>query len=212
MASRIKKLSSDARDLATLGVELRVGDEPLSGSARMLTNHSLARSKIHHEPLCSILAECAAQGCEIIGELELAARHCPAPIIAVTGTKGKSTTVKLISEMLQAAGLNAIRCGNTGIPLIAELPNLSPESWAIVEVSSFQLEKAPFFKPNVAVCSTLLPDHQDYHTSLEQYWGTKLKLFANQQAGDSAIFNADDARVQELVSGKLGLGRVPANN
>ena len=114
--------------------------------------------------------------------MELAARHCPAPMIAVTGTKGKSTTVKLITELLQACGQKALRAGNTGTPLIAELPQLSPDSWAVVEVSSFQLERAPTFKPHIAVLLNLLPDHQDYHTSLDQYWQTKLRIFAHQKS------------------------------
>ncbi len=197
------ELSDEARDLQTLGIELRVGNETFPGLEECALIVLSPGLKVHHEPLRSILEKCAKNGCEIVGELELAARHCPAPMIAVTGTKGKSTTVKLISEMLQSCGLNAIRCGNTGIPLIAELPNLSPQSWAIVEVSSFQLEKAPTFKPRVAVLLNLLPDHLDYHPSLEQYWTTKLKLFANQKAGDTAIFNVDDANVQALISNKL---------
>ena len=197
------QLSDEARDLEDAGVELRVGDASFPGLNECSLIVLSPGLKLHHEPLRSILEDCQSRGCEIIGELELSARHCPAPIIAVTGTKGKSTTVKLISEMLQSCGLNAIRCGNTGVPLIAELPNLSPESWAIVEVSSFQLEKAPTFKPRVGVLLNLLPDHLDYHTSLEQYWTTKLKLFANQSQGDTAILNVDDVKVQDLVSSKL---------
>ena len=199
----LEELSEDARDLEKIGVELRAGDANFAGLEQCSEIILSPGLKVHHEPLRSILENCAAHGCEIIGELELSARHCPAPIIAVTGTKGKSTTVKLISEMLQSCGINAIRCGNTGVPLIAELPNLSPQSWAIVEVSSFQLEKAPTFKPRVGVLLNLLPDHLDYHTSLEQYWTTKLKLFANQNQGDSAIFNVDDINVQKLLSSKL---------
>ncbi len=201
----LEELSPEARNLEKIGVELRAGDANFAGLQQCSEIVISPGLKIHHEPLRSILENSAARGCEIIGELELSARHCPAPMIAVTGTKGKSTTVKLISEMLQACGLNAIRCGNTGVPLIAELPNLSPESWAIVEVSSFQLERAPTFKPRIGVLLNLLPDHLDYHTSLEQYWTTKLKLFANQKKGDTAIFNVDDVNLQKLVSSKLNI-------
>jgi UDP-N-acetylmuramoylalanine--D-glutamate ligase len=203
-------LSPDALALENEGVELRLGDH---GYAGLLDCSLIVLSpglKIHHEPLFSLLAECEMRGAEIIGELELAARHCPAPMIAVTGTKGKSTTVKLISELLNAAGVKAVRAGNTGVPLIAELSSLTPDSWAIVEVSSFQLEKAPTLKPRIAVLLNLLPDHQDYHTSLDQYWDTKLKLFSHQGAGDTAIFNQDDAatseRVVELTESLLAQG------
>jgi UDP-N-acetylmuramoylalanine--D-glutamate ligase len=161
--------------------------------------------KLHHEPLRSRLAACAAGGAEIIGELELAARHCPAPMIAVTGTKGKSTTTQLIRELLEACGIAAVRAGNSGVPLIAELANLSPNSWAIVEVSSFQLETATTLKPRIAALLNLLPDHQDYHPSLQQYWETKLKLFRHQNADDIAVFNSDDVNIQRWQRGELNL-------
>ncbi len=208
----LEQLSDEARALQTLGVELRAGEpllqpqhfgiaprpnEPLLSGIEQCSLVVLSPGlKIHHEPLRSLLEQCEARGTEIIGELELAARHCPAPIIAVTGTKGKSTTVKLIEEMLRACGVDAIRAGNTGTPLVAQLPHLSPQSWAIVEVSSFQLERAPTFKPRVAVLLNLLEDHQDYHPSLEQYWATKLKLFTHQGEGDKSIFNFDDERTK----------------
>lgn len=189
------ELSDEARSLSTLGVELRVGKHEYSGLEACELVVLSPGLRIHHSPLKEVLARLENKGVEVIGELELAYRFCPAPIIAVTGTKGKSTTTKLIAEMLTACGINAIRAGNTGIPLIAELPNLSADSWAVVEVSSFQLERAPTFRPRVGVLLNLLEDHQDYHTSLEQYFATKLKLFANQKIGDRAVFNIDDARV-----------------
>jgi len=197
----LSELSDEARALAPSGVELHTGAHDFAGLEECDVIVLSPGLKIHHEPLRSILERCAARGTEVIGELELAFRHCPAPIIAVTGTKGKSTTVKLISEMLQSCGENAIRAGNTGIPLIAELPNLAADSWAVVEVSSFQLERAPTFKPRIAVLLNLLADHQDYHPTLEQYWATKLKIFANQDGQGTAVFNVDDNRVAALLDG-----------
>jgi UDP-N-acetylmuramoylalanine--D-glutamate ligase len=195
-----EELSDEARALQELGVELRVGPGHNFAGLDECTLIVLSPGlKIHHEPLKSVLARCEARGAEVIGELEMAARHCPALMIAVTGTKGKSTTVKLIEEMLRACGIDAVRCGNTGTPLIAELPRLSPQSWAVVEVSSFQLEKAPTLKPRVAVLLNLLEDHQDYHPSLEQYWATKLKLFANQDGNDAAVFNCSDAKTEDFA-------------
>jgi len=195
----LESLSAEALALRDAGVELCAGDHSFAG---LETSDTIVLSpglKLHHEPLLSVLAAAEARGAEVIGELELAARNCPAPIIAVTGTKGKSTTVKLIAEILQECGVDAVRAGNTGIPLIAELSNLSEESWAVVEVSSFQLERAPTFRPRIAVLLNLLEDHQDYHPTLEQYWDTKLKLFANQAAGDTAIFNLGDRRVRNIL-------------
>ena len=162
----LNELSDEARSLAQLGVELRTGAHGYRGLEECSTIVLSPGLKIHHEPLKSVLAKCEARKAEVIGELELAARHCPAPMIAVTGTKGKSTTTKLIHEMLLACGLKSVRAGNTGIPLIAELPQLTPDSWAVVEVSSFQLERTPTFKPRIAVLLNLLPDHLDYHPTL----------------------------------------------
>ena len=191
----LDQLGPQVRELEELGIELRTGDHGFAGLEECATIVLSPGLKIHHEPLLSVLAECELRGAEVIGELELAARHCPAPMIAVTGTKGKSTTTKLIHEMLLACGLQSVRAGNTGIPLIAELPQLTPESWAVVEVSSFQLERAPTFKPRIAVLLNLLPDHLDYHPTLEQYWNTKLKIFAHQDLVDIAILNVDDPNV-----------------
>lgn len=200
-----EQLGEEAAVMEKLGIELRLGNADFPGLKECSLIILSPGLKVHHEPLFTQLAECAAEGAEIIGELELAARHCPAPMIAVTGTKGKSTTTKLIAEMLRAAGIEAVRAGNTGIPLIAELPNISPESWAVIEVSSFQLEYAPTLKPRIAALLNLLPDHQDYHTSLEQYWSTKLKLFSHQNADDTAIFNADDENTNRWRDGALKL-------
>jgi UDP-N-acetylmuramoylalanine--D-glutamate ligase len=199
----LSALPDEARKLQNVGVELKLGEHEYAGLQKADLIVLSPGLKLHHEPLKSLLESLDRRHVEIIGELELAARHCPAPMIAVTGTKGKSTTTKLIAKIIEACGENAVRAGNSGIPLIAELPKLTPQSWAVVEVSSFQLERAPTFKPRVAVLLNLLADHQDYHTSLEQYWQTKLKLFAHQNAGDVAVFNGDDARVREVFEGKV---------
>jgi len=186
-------------DLEKAGVELVLGDHGFAGIEECDLVVLSPGLKVHHRPLCDVIAAAEARGAEVIGELELAARFCPCPMICVTGTKGKSTTVKLIAEMLQSCGLDAIAAGNTGTPLISVLPDLAVKSWAVVEVSSFQLEKAPTLRPRIAVLLSLLEDHQDYHPTLEQYWETKLRLFAHQGLGDTAIFNGDDPRVRAYL-------------
>ena len=191
------ELSDEALELERDGVQIHAGEHNFDGIEAADLIVLSPGLKVHYEPLQSVIAQAEARGALVIGELELASRFCPCPMIAVTGTKGKSTTVKLITEMLRACGIDAHSAGNTGTPLIEMLPQLTPDSWAIVEVSSFQLEKAPTFKPKIAVLLSLLEDHQDYHPTLEQYWETKLKLFANQDGKDVAIYNADDVRVFE---------------
>ncbi len=193
------ELSPDALELENLGVELVLGGHNFAGIEKCDLIVLSPGLKIHFEPLKSVIEAAEARGSEVIGELELASRFCPCPIIGVTGTKGKSTTTKLITEMLQACGVDAISAGNTGTPLIEILPLLKPESWAVVEVSSFQLEKAPTFRPKIAVLLNLLEDHQDYHPTLEQYWGTKSKLFINQTEEDFAVFNLDEGRVESVA-------------
>lgn len=198
----LEELGLEARRLLGLGVELKTGKHEFAGIDKCSTIVLSPGLKIHQEPMKSLLLEAESWGTEVIGELELAYRFCPAPIIAVTGTKGKSTTVKLIAEMMAACGAKVIRAGNTGVPLIAELYDLDEDSWAIVEVSSFQLERAPTFRPRVAVLLNLLPDHMDYHPTLFQYWSTKLKIFSNQAGKDCAIFNVDDLAVADLAHGQ----------
>ncbi|BCM90774.1 UDP-N-acetylmuramoylalanine--D-glutamate ligase [Abditibacteriota bacterium] len=191
-------ISPQILELEAAGVELQLGDHNFVGIEKCDLVVLSPGLKVHFEPLKSVIERVEASGGEVIGELELASRFCPCPMIGVTGTKGKSTTVKLITEMLRACGIDAISAGNTGTPLISILPELGASSCAVVEVSSFQLEKAPTFKPRVAALLSLLEDHQDYHPDLEQYWETKLKLFANQGEGDVAIFNVDDPRVEAM--------------
>ncbi len=194
-----ENLNDDVLGLEQSGVELKLGEHGFEGIETCDLIVLSPGLKVHFEPLLSVINQAEARGVEVIGELELASRFCPCPIIGVTGTKGKSTTVKLITEMLRACGLDAIAAGNTGTPLISVLPQLSAESWAVVEVSSFQLEKAPTFKPRIAVLLSLLEDHQDYHPTLEQYWGTKIRIFNNQTENDFAIFNCDDGRVESVA-------------
>ncbi len=127
------------------------------------------------------------------GDLELAYRSLPVPIVAVTGTNGKSTTVRLIEAMLRAGGLRARAAGNIGdaaLGLVGEALDI-----AILEVSSFQLEAVDSFHPRVAVILGCTPDHLDRHGSFERYLAEKLRIFSRQEASDVAIVNADDASV-----------------
>lgn len=131
-------------------------------------------------------------GIPIWSELELAGRFIHEPMIAVTGTNGKTTTTSLIGHIFEKAGINVGVAGNIGIPLIQKVEqNVQVEYW-IVEVSSFQLERIQRFRPQIAVFLNLTPDHLDRHGDSETYGLVKARIFANQNSGDFAVPNLDD--------------------
>jgi UDP-N-acetylmuramoylalanine--D-glutamate ligase len=132
------------------------------------------------------------RGVEIIGELELAWRWIRGRVIAITGTKGKSTTTTLVGRMLAAGGHHALIGGNIGVPLSAQVDTSTPDTIHVVEVSSFQLETTTTFRPWIAVWLNLADDHLDRHRSLDAYVSAKARVFANQTSGDWAVLNADD--------------------
>jgi len=134
----------------------------------------------------------------IIGEIELAYRLCKAPIIAVTGTKGKSTTTALLGHLLRGCGLEVRVGGNIGNPLIGEVQGVGPDAWVVAEVSSFQLETIRAFKPRVAVLLNLSPDHLDRYHSMEEYAEAKYRICANQSLTDWFVGNLDDPAVRSL--------------
>lgn len=145
---------------------------------------------------------------EIIGELELASRWLKGRIIAVTGTKGKSTTTTLIGRMLTAAHRTAAIGGNIGVPLSTQVDSSTPETLHVVEASSFQLETTTTFKPWMAVWLNLADDHLDRHPSFDAYAAAKARIFANQTPTDWAVVNADDAAVMRYGL-KTAATRVP---
>ncbi len=134
----------------------------------------------------------------VFGEIEVAFRLCKAPIIAVTGTKGKSTTTALIGHLLRECGHVVHVGGNIGNPLINEVLDAGPEDWVVAEVSSFQLETIRSFKPRVAVLLNIAPDHLDRYHSMDEYAEAKYRIFANQASGDFFVGNLDDARIASL--------------
>lgn len=132
------------------------------------------------------------RGVEIIGELELAWRWVQGRVIAITGTKGKSTTTTLVGRMLAAAGRKVLVGGNIGVPLSAQVDESTPETVHVVETSSFQLDTTTTFRPWIAVWLNFADDHLDRHPTVEAYASAKARIFANQTAEDWAVVNADD--------------------
>jgi UDP-N-acetylmuramoylalanine--D-glutamate ligase len=134
----------------------------------------------------------------VLGEIELAYRLCKAPVVAVTGTKGKSTTTALVGHLLRGCGLSVRVGGNIGNPLIKEVREAGPDDWIVAEVSSFQLETIRAFKPRVAVLLNILPDHLDRYHSMEEYAEAKYRICANQSMMDWFVGNLDDPRIRAL--------------
>jgi len=141
-------------------------------------------------------ARWAGRARRVWGDIELCYRALPIPIVAVTGTNGKSTVVRLIEALARATGMRARAAGNVGIPALDLVGQ--PLDLAILEVSSFQLESVEQFRPRTALLLNLTPDHLDRHRDVDGYLAAKARIFARQQATDHAILNGDDPRVREL--------------
>jgi len=138
------------------------------------------------------LVQARALGETVIGEVELAAQFYPGAIVAITGSNGKTTTTTLTGEILAAGGLATAVGGNIGTPAISLVEKATPETTAVLEISSFQLETIQTFHPKVAVVLNVSPDHLDRHRTFEVYVNAKARIFENQQKEDFAVLNADD--------------------
>jgi UDP-N-acetylmuramoylalanine--D-glutamate ligase len=146
----------------------------------------------------SFLDEARRSGVSIIGELELASRWLRGRVIAITGTKGKSTTTTLTGLMLDAAGFRTRVAGNIGTPLSAHVNDSTADTLHVVEASSFQLETIERFHPWIAAVLNLSPDHLDRHPTEAAYAGAKARIFENQTRDDWAVVNADDEGARAL--------------
>ena len=170
-----------APDLVALGVDVRGGCvDPIADVALVVKSPGVPGDAPQ-------VAAARVAGAEIISEIELAARELTNPIIAVTGTNGKTTTTELAAHLLRAAGRPAIACGNQGLPLASLVDAVDPATWLVVECSSFQLEDVVRFHPRAAVVLNLTPDHLDRHASMDAYRAAKLRIFAAMTADDVAI-------------------------
>lgn len=127
----------------------------------------------------------------IISEMELGFRYCKGRIIAITGTNGKSTVTTLIGEILKDGGLHTVVCGNIGNSLCGEIGRIKSETWVVLEVSSFQLERIKDFKPHIAIMLNVTDDHLDRYSKFSDYFKEKLKVFQNQDGSDILLLNRD---------------------
>ena len=198
------ELQTELNALAGLPIQYRLGGQNiawLEGVELVVPSPGVPMDNI-------ILQEARRRGAEIVSEIELAYRVLSLPLIAITGTNGKSTTTTLIGEILKANGTKAFVGGNLGAPLIGCASG--HWDWGVVEVSSFQLEWVQSFRPRVAVLLNLTEDHLDRYPDLAAYGRAKQRIFAAQERDDIAILNRDDPRVwpmrQQLRSKLVSIG------
>jgi UDP-N-acetylmuramoylalanine--D-glutamate ligase len=186
----------EAAGLEVRGIEVRLGphDADRFAAADLIV---LSPGVPLRQPA---LDRAARAGVPIIGEVELASRLLRGRVIAITGTKGKSTTTTLVGRMLAAAGLCGTVAGNIGSPLSARVEASTDDTIHVVEVSSFQLETTVAFHPWIAALLNLSADHLDRHASLGEYAQAKARVFANQGDGDWAVVNADDGPAMDLAA------------
>lgn len=185
----------EAASLQTFGVALELGGHGLETFA---TADLVVLSPGVRPDQPAVMAA-RNRGVPVIAEIELASRWLQGRVIAITGTKGKSTTTALTGRMLEEAGFKVTVGGNIGNPLSAQVPESTPDTLHVVETSSFQLEQIDTFHPWIAVMLNFSPDHLDRHPDVASYAAAKGRIFENQDAGDWAVINADDPAVLELA-------------
>ena len=186
------KLGALAEELEAAGAKLQLGD----GYLQNLSQDVIFRTP-GLRPDVPELEAARAKGSTITSEMEVFFEVCPCPIIAVTGSDGKTTTTTIIAQLLRAAGHTVHVGGNIGHPLLAEAGSIRPTDWAVLELSSFQLMTMTR-SPHIAVLTNLAPNHLDVHKSMEEYIWAKENIFRHQQPGDIAVFNLDNAITREL--------------
>ncbi len=140
-------------------------------------------------------------GAAVVGEVELASRYLKGRLVGITGSNGKTTTTKLIGELLKNSGVTVQVGGNIGKPLISLVESSVDEGWTVVELSSFQLETIAEFHPTVAIVLNVTPNHLDRYESFNDYAAAKHRIFKNQEPGDVAILNESDEVVASWAKG-----------
>jgi len=143
-------------------------------------------------PEHELLTQARSQNIQVSSLVELFFALCPAPILGITGSAGKSTTTSLVGDIFAAAGRDVFVGGNIGRPLLGQLVHMSRSSWVVLELSSFQLEPL-HVSPHIALVTNVTPNHLDRHPTMEAYWAAKGQILAHQSPSDWAVLNADDA-------------------
>ena len=195
MLTDLRHEIADERRLREAGVALELGEHRES-SLRGADLIVLSPGVPSRQPA---IEAARAAGVPVIGELELASRWLRGRIVAITGTKGKSTTTTLAGRMLEAGGHRVLVGGNIGHALSAQVDDSTEDTIHVVEASSFQLESADTFAPWIAVLLNFSPDHLDRHASVEEYGLAKARIFEHQSRDGWAVLNADDLATLTLA-------------
>jgi UDP-N-acetylmuramoylalanine--D-glutamate ligase len=206
-----KELGDAGNTLRQLGVRLETG---LHRAASFQNADLIVISPgVSHtiEPI----VQARDQGIPVIGEVELASRFIKEPIIAVTGTNGKTTTTEMLGHMLKDSGLKVFVGGNIGNPLIEYVAKKEPAQIVVAEISSFQLDTIATFRPRVSVLLNITADHLDRYPNFEAYADSKFRIFKNQQGEDVAVLNGSDpmirAKTKRIKSQRLFFPSAAAN-
>lgn len=195
-------LGDYAGHLEAMGCRLCLGEEYLDG-----LNEDVIFRTPGMRPDVPELAAAVARGSTLTSEMEVFFEVCPCPIIAVTGSDGKTTTTTIIAELLRSAGKTVHLGGNIGHPLLAETPSIQPEDVAVLELSSFQLMTMGR-SPHIAVITNLSPNHLDVHKNFAEYITAKENIFTHQNTQDIAVFNADNSITAQQAERALGRARL----
>jgi UDP-N-acetylmuramoylalanine--D-glutamate ligase len=186
---RAQDLAPEITGLAGLDISWRLGGEDaawLDGTDCVVTSPGVPRENL-------LLQEAQRRGIPVLSEIELAYRFFGAPVAAITGTNGKSTTTTLVGEMIRASGQRVFVGGNLGPPFVGALDR--DWDWGVLEISSFQLEWIEQFRPRIAVLLNVSEDHLDRYASLADYRAAKARIFERQGDADVAVLNRDDPLV-----------------
>lgn len=191
-----KALGEKAEKIRSLGINLETGGH----SDSTFTDKDLIILSPGVPHTLPQLEMAKKNGTRVIGEIELASRFITSPIIAITGTNGKSTATSLAGEMLEKTGFRVFVGGNIGTPLVSCLDLEEPPDFVVAEISSFQLDTCETFRPKSAVLLNITEDHLDRYPGMEAYADSKMLVFKNQTRDDFAIINRADGLTMERAS------------
>ena len=196
-----EQMGQQAEELERRGCTLHLGEDYLKGlDADVIFRTPGLRPDVPE------IAACVAHGADLTSEMEVFFRVCPCPIIAVTGSDGKTTTTTIIAELLKSAGKRVWVGGNIGHPLLCEADGMLQTDYAVLELSSFQLMTMTR-SPHIAVVTNLAPNHLDMHRDMAEYVAAKENIFRHQSRGDIAIFNGDNTITAEQTARAPGRAR-----